>query len=116
MLARLILSTVAVLTTVMIIDGVSIEHWWVAAVVAVVLGGINTFIRPVIKLLSLPVTIVTLGLFSFVINGLMVLLCAKIIGEPNFHVDGLWSAILFSIILSVVNWVIHKMFDPDKNK
>ena len=114
MLARLILSTVAVLTTALILDGVHIEHWWVAAVVAVVLGGINTFIKPVIKILSIPVTIVTLGLFSFVINGLMVLLCEKIIGESYFHVDSFWAAILFSIILSVVNWVIHKMFDPEK--
>ena len=74
----------------------------------------NGVIKPVIKILSIPVTIVTLGLFSFVINGLMVLLCAKIIGDQHFHVDGFWAAVLFSIILSVVNWVISKMFDPDK--
>lgn len=113
MLARLILSTVAVLTTALIMD--SVDPWWVAAVVAVVLGAINTFIKPIIKILSIPVNLVTLGLFSFVINGLMVLLCAKIIGEQYFHVDGFWAAILFSIILSVVNWIIHKMFDPPKN-
>lgn len=114
MLARLILSTVAVLTTAFLMDSVDINPWWVAAVVAVVLGGINTFIKPVIKILSIPVNIITLGLFSFVINGLMVLLCAKIIGEQYFHLDSFWAAILFSIILSLVNWVIHKMFDPEK--
>ena len=115
MLARLILSTVAVLITAFLMDSVDITPWWVATVVAIVLGVINTIIRPISKILSIPVTIVTLGLFSFVINGLMVLLCAKIIGEPHFHVDGLWSAIIFSIILSIINWIIHKMFDPDKD-
>ena len=112
MLARLILSTVAVLTTSMIMDSVDITPWWVAAVVSVVLGAINTFIKPIIQILSIPITVFTLGLFYLVVNGLMVLLCAKIIGEPHFHVDGLGAAILFSIILSVVNWLIHKLFDP----
>lgn len=116
MLARLILSTITVLITAFLMNSVEITPWWVATVVAVVLGAINIFIKPVIKLLSIPVNIVTLGLFSFVINGLMVLLCAKIIGEQYFRVDGFWAAVLFSIILSIVNWVINKMFDPDKNK
>ena len=94
-------------------DSVDITPWWVATVVAVVLGAINIFIKPVIKVLSIPVNIITLGLFSFVINGLMVLLCSKIIGEQYFYIESFWAAVLFSIILSIVNWVINKMFDHD---
>lgn len=114
MILRLILSTVAILITARLMDSVNITPWWVAAIAAVVLGAINTYIKPVIQILSIPVTIVTLGFFSLVINALMVLLCAKIIGEPHFHIDGFWAAMLFSIILSIVNWVIYKMFDPEK--
>lgn len=96
-------------------DSVTITPWWFAVIVSVVLGIINTIIRPIIKILSLPINIITLGLFSFVINGLMVLLCSHILNN-NFEVKSLGAAILFSIILSIVNWVINKMFDPDKNK
>lgn len=110
MIARLILSTAAVAITASLMSSVTIKPWWVTIIVAIVLGIINTVIRPIIKILSLPINIITLGLFSFVINGLMVLLCANIIGD-HFQVDGLWAAILFSIILSIVNWIIHKMFD-----
>jgi putative membrane protein len=70
-------------------------------VTAIVLGVINLFIKPVVKLLALPITIVTLGLFSLVINALFVILVAKIV--PGFSVSGFWSALLFSIALSLIN-------------
>lgn len=111
MLARLILSAVAVGITAYFMDSVTIEPWWVTVIVAVVLGVINAVIRPIVKLLSLPINILTLGLFSFVINGLMVLLCAWFI--DGFKVDGLGAAILFSIIMAVVNWVLNLMFAND---
>lgn len=108
MIARLILSSVAVGITAYFMDSVSIEPWWVAVIVAVVLGAINSFIRPIVKFFSLPITLLTLGLFSLVINGLMVMLCAWLI--KGFAVDGLWSAVLFSIILACVNWLLNLMF------
>lgn len=111
MLARLILSAVAVGITAYFMDSVTIEPWWVTVIVAVVLGVINAVVRPIVKLLSLPINILTLGLFSFVINGLMVLLCAWFI--DGFKVDGLGAAILFSIIMAVVNWVLNLMFAND---
>ncbi len=111
MLARLILSAVAVGITAYFMDSVTIEPWWVTVIVAVVLGVINAVIRPIVKLLSLPINILTLGLFSFVINGLMVLLCAWFI--DGFKVDGLGAAILFSIIMAVINWVLNLMFAND---
>ena len=111
MLARLILSAVAVGITAYFMDSVTIEPWWVTVIVAVVLGVINAVVRPIVKLLSLPINILTLGLFSFVINGLMVLLCAWLI--DGFKVDGLGAAILFSIIMAIINWVLNLMFAND---
>ncbi len=99
MLARLILSAVAVGITAYFMD------------VAVVLGLINAVVRPAVKLLSLPLTLLTLGLFALVVNGLMVMLCAYFV--DGFKVDGLGAAILFSIILAVVNWVLNMMFSND---
>ncbi|MBQ2074583.1 MAG: phage holin family protein [Muribaculaceae bacterium] len=111
MLARLILSAVAVGITAYFMDSVTIEPWWVTVIVAVVLGLINAVVRPVVKLLSLPLTLLTLGLFALVVNGLMVMLCAYFV--DGFKVDGLGAAILFSIILAVVNWVLNMMFSND---
>lgn len=115
MIAKLILSSAAILITASLMSSVDITPWWVAAIVAIVLGIINTIIKPIIKFLSLPINIITLGLFSFVINGMMVLLCSNILSN-NFKVSSLGAAIVFSIILSIVNWIINKMFDRDKDK
>ncbi|MBR6249161.1 MAG: phage holin family protein [Muribaculaceae bacterium] len=105
MIARLLILAVAVWITAWLLPGVSIDPWWAALVVAVLLGLINTFIRPVVKLLALPLNIITLGLFSLVINALMVLLCAWI--YERMTVDGFLDALWFSIVLTVVNWVLH---------
>lgn len=106
MLKRLLLSSLAVgLTAWMMHPSVTIEPMWAVVLVAIVLGLINALVRPIVKLLSLPITILTLGLFTFVINALMVLLCAKLLSQ--FQVDGFVSALLFSIVLSVVNWIIN---------
>lgn len=72
-----------------------------ALVVAVVLGVINVFIKPIISLLTLPLTIVTLGIFSLVINALFIILASAVV--PGFHVSGFWTALFFSIILSFIN-------------
>lgn len=76
-----------------------------ALVAAVVLGALNLFIKPILFLLTLPVTILTLGLFSLVIHALLVLLASSIV--PGFSVDGFWTALLFALVLAVVNWVLH---------
>jgi putative membrane protein len=76
-----------------------------ALIVAIVLALINHTIKPVFMLVSIPINLVTLGLFSFVINGLMILLADVIV--PDFSVPSLLMAIYFSIVLSVVNWMLH---------
>ncbi len=78
---------------------------WTALIVAIVLAIINHTIKPLLVLISIPITLVTLGLFSFVINGLMVLLAARLI--TGFDIPSLLMAIYFSIVIAVVNWVLH---------
>ena len=78
---------------------------WTALVVAFVLAIINHTIKPLFMLISIPINLVTLGLFSFVINGFMILLADKIV--PEFNVPSLLMAIYFAIVLSAVNWVLH---------
>ncbi len=114
MITRLIVSAVAVLITAYTLEGVTVDPWWWAVVIAVVLGFINAFIRPLVKLLALPINIMTLGLFTFVINALMVLLCSWLIG-PHFEVEGFWWALGFSLVLTLVNWGLH-LFVPEKQK
>ena len=78
---------------------------WVALLTALVLAVINHTIKPLFMLISIPVNLVTLGLFSFVINGLMILLADKVVTE--FTIPSLLMAIYFAVVLSIVNWVLH---------
>ncbi len=111
-LLNLIVSGIAVLISAYLIPGVHIENFFVAIVVAVVLGLVNTVIRPIVLLLTLPINLVTLGLFSFVITALMVLLTAMIV--PGFEISGFVAALLFGIVLSLVNWLLFSMSPAKK--
>ena len=115
MITRLIISTLAVLITAYTLDGVSVQPWWWAVIISIVLGFINSCIRPLVKFVALPINIITLGLFTFVINGLMVLLCAWLLPDNHFTVDGIGWAIAFSIAMTIVSWLIH-VFVPNKKK
>ena len=113
MITRLIISTLAVLITTFTLDGVTVDPWWWAVIIAIVLGFINAWIRPLVKLLALPINMLTLGLFTFVINALMVMLCSWIV-EPHFMVDSFWWAMGFSIVLTLVSWMLHLFFPSKK--
>jgi putative membrane protein len=78
---------------------------WTAFLVAFTLAIINHTIKPLFVLVSIPVTFATLGLFSFVINGVMILLAAKVV--PSFGIPNLLMAIYFSVVLAIVNWLLH---------
>lgn len=97
-------AVIAIGITAYLVPGVTLTVMG-AIIAAIVLGALNLLIRPLIFLLTLPLTIVTLGLFSFVINALLVLLAALVV--PGFSVAGFWSALLFAVVLSIVNWVFH---------
>ena len=76
-----------------------------AVIAAVVLGALNLIIRPVLLLLTLPINLLTLGLFSLVVNAALVLAASSVV--PGFSVAGFWPAFLFALVLSVINWVFH---------
>jgi len=88
------------------LGGVHVTDFWTAIAFAIALALINMFIRPLLILFTLPVTIVTLGLFLFVINALVVLLASRIV--HGFTIDSFWWALLFSIILSIIASAIDK--------
>ncbi len=102
-----LIMTFAVIVTSYILPGVALSGFGTAFLVALVLGLINVFIKPVLLLLTLPINILTLGLFTFVINALVILMASAIV--PGFKVDGFWIALLFSIVLSIVLHLINSI-------
>jgi putative membrane protein len=86
---------------------VVITSLWSALVAALILGVVNALIKPVLLVLTLPVTLVTLGLFALVINALMVMLVSGL--TPGFKVSGFFTALVFSVVLSVLGWFLHKI-------
>lgn len=106
-LIYLIVNGLAVYVSAYLLRGVHISGFLTAIVVAVVLGLVNLVIKPVIVLFTLPLNILTLGIFTLIINGLMVLLVTRLV--PGFYVDSLLWGILFSIVMSFVssffNWL-----------
>lgn len=95
-----LVSAIAILIAAYIIPGVRVNSFLVALLVAAVLGIVNALVRPLLVLLTLPITILTLGIFLLVINALLILLVDAIV--PGFEVRGFWNALLFSIILTII--------------
>ena len=91
-----------------IFDGVSIERWGPLLLGAAILGIANTIVKPILTLLTLPLVIVTLGLSYFAINVLMLALAEWI--APDFSIDGFWTYIGATIVISIVSWAMHGLF------
>ncbi len=109
LLIRWILYALAVIFVSWIIPGITVENFLSAMLVCIVLALINTFIKPLLQFISFPINILTLGLFSFVINALLLMLAGAI--TPGFQVDGFLSALLGSIILSLFSLGIDRIGD-----
>jgi putative membrane protein len=103
-IVHFIVSVLAILVAAYIVPSAEVTVLG-AVILAIVLGVLNLFVKPLITILTLPITILTLGLFSLVINALLVLLADAII--PDFSVGGFWIAVLFSIVLSLINAFFH---------
>ncbi len=103
---RWLLYTAAILATSYILPGVSVGSILSAFVISLVLGAINLTLRPLLILLTLPISVLSLGIFVLVINALLVLLTARIV--PSFQVDGFGWAFLFAIILSIISSLLSK--------
>lgn len=112
LLIRILITSGLVLLIAHFMSGVHVANFTTALIVAVVLGLLNVFIKPILIILTLPVTILTLGLFLFVINAIIILLCTNIVG--GFKVDSFFTALLFSIILSILQSIVYKIIGDDK--
>jgi len=103
---RIIISAVVAFALSYILSGVHIQSFVTALMLAIVLGLLNIFVKPLLIILTLPITIFTFGLFLFVINALIILLAAKFV--TGFRVDGFWWALLFSLLLSILTSFLYK--------
>jgi len=108
MLRKWLISTVAVIQLAYLLPGIHVLTFWTALFVALVLGVLNTVVRPILQILTIPVTIVTLGLSLLLINVLMVYLTAFIV--DGFHVENFLWALAFSIGLSIVSGILNFLF------
>jgi putative membrane protein len=104
---RILVTAGLVMLIAHLLPGVKVDSFIQSVYVAIILGLLNVFIKPIIVLFTLPVTILTLGLLLLVINALLVLLCSNIVG--GFEVASFWTAMFFSIILSVSQSLVFKL-------
>ena len=102
-----LISALAVFCAAYLLPGVHVPDFQTAFVVALVLGIMNAIIKPVLILLTLPITLLTLGLFTLVINAVMILLAARLV--PGFQVDSFLWALIFSIVLSLINSFLNRL-------
>ena len=100
-LIRWLLLTASIMAASYVISGIHVAGFLSAFFAAAILGFLNAFLRPLLIILTLPITILTLGLFTFVINALMLKLVSGMI--PGFYVHGFWSAIFGSLLISIIN-------------
>ena len=103
---RIVVTSIVAFGLSYILSGVQIDTFTTAIVLALVLAILNAIVKPILIFVTLPITVVTLGLFLFVINALIILLADKFI--KGFNVDGFWWALLFSLLLSIVTSVLYK--------
>jgi putative membrane protein len=103
-LARVVLNGIAILVAAWMLPGLHLSGPWAALGAGAVLGLVNALVRPVLFILTLPLTLVTLGLFIFVVNALCLGLTAWVI--PGFRIDGFWWAVLGALLVSVVSWIL----------
>lgn len=110
MILRIIITSVVAFALSYLLSGITIDSFWTAILLALVLAVLNAIVRPLLVLITLPVTIFTLGLFLLVINAVIVLIAEKIL--PGFEVQSFWWALLFGVLLSVLTSLLYS----DKNE
>ncbi|HOD35244.1 MAG TPA: phage holin family protein [Syntrophales bacterium] len=113
LLIRWLVLTAAILAASYMLQGISVTSFWSALAAAAILGVLNVILRPIIIILTLPVNILTLGLFTFVINAALLMMVSGLI--PGFDVRGFWPALWGSIIISIVSWLLTT-FISDRGK
>ncbi len=106
---RWLMLTVAIMAAAYLLPGIEVKGVFSAFFAAAILGILNALLRPILLLLTLPLNILTLGLFTFVINALMLMMASGVIS--GFHIAGFWSAIFGSLVIGVVSWLLTSMIN-----
>lgn len=111
LLLRILITAIAVVVLANILPGVGVDTYWTAILVAVVLSLLNFIVKPILVIFTLPVTILTLGLFLLIINAIIILLADYLI--TGFNVEGIWWALIFSLLLSLLQSVMFSLLGED---
>ncbi len=111
---KVVVSSIAVLITAYLLPNVEVVSWQAAVMLAILLSFLNAFIKPILVILTLPVTIFSLGLFLLVINAGIILIADNLLDE--FHVDGFFGALIFSLILSVINSFLERILGTNSKE
>jgi putative membrane protein len=101
--------TVAITVAAYLIKGIQVDGFISALMAAAILGVLNVFFRPILLILTLPLNILTFGLFTFVVNAILLMMASGVIS--GFHVNGFWSAIFGSLIISIFNWIVSSVIN-----
>lgn len=114
LLLKLLLNALAVVILSYVLPGIGVDSLTTAVIVALVLSILNFIVKPILVILTLPITIITLGLFLLVINAIIILIAADFIS--GFQVSSIWWAIIFSLLLSFLQSILHSIIKEDKKK
>lgn len=106
-IVRLGVNVFALLVVEYLVPGFYLADLWTAVVAAIVIGVVNTFIKPVLQLIALPISLLTLGLSAFLINVALLWGTARFV--PGFRIDSFTTAVIASVVLSLVTWFLHKL-------
>jgi putative membrane protein len=107
-----VINAIALIALPYVFSSITVDSFVTALLVAIVLGFVNAIIRPILVILTLPATILTLGLFIFVINGLLFWAVGSF--WPGFHVAGFWAGVFGAIVYSIISWILSAIFMPSK--
>jgi len=109
LMVRWLLVTISIIITSYLVQGIVVDGFWSAFFAAAVLGILNALFRPILLIITLPINIFTLGLFTLVINALLLKMVSGVV--PGFHVYGFWSAVFGSLLISLVSWLLSSFID-----
>ena len=104
LILRWLVLTASITLTAYLFEGIRVTGFFSAFCAAAVLGVLNAFFRPILFILTLPINVLTLGLFTFIINAMLLKMASSVI--PGFHVQGFWPAVMGSLIISLISWLL----------
>jgi putative membrane protein len=111
LLLKWLVNTIALFVVVNVVAGIGVERWQTMLAGALALGLLNAFFRPILLLLTLPINVLTLGLFTLVINGLIFYMAAWLV--KGFYVTGFWNAFVAALLFSIVSFLLNLLIRPD---